>query len=167
MSDLRALVEALSKDVAPVLVQAVTEATEYRQRVEVPEEESDLDAIHSALIANRRLIERLEYLTASLVLVHSRAAKASAQAKGEHDDAYMRAATAPSVGFADYASAKEKDAHAQLATIEQTMAVRKAEAFYRDCDSAREYCRMMLRGAEGAQRDLELRLRIVSLRERF
>lgn len=162
MSDLNDLLRVLG-DLSPVLVRAVEEATDLRTQMTSPPLESDVDAIEEALVHNRKILDRLEHLTARLVLVRSRAAKVLAQAKGELDDALARATTAPTVGFGDYASAEEKRGTYHAAALSEVLAHRKADAFYKDVDSSWDYCRMLLRGAEGAHRDLELRLRVLSL----
>lgn len=126
-----------------------------------------METLHETLVVNRGMIERLESLTATLGFWKTRTAQAVAARKAEYDDAYMQAATKKNVGFSDYASAKEKDAHFALGTIEQTMKLRKAEATHRDVDAAWDYCRILLRGAEGVQRDMELRIRLISLRSQL
>lgn len=164
--NLQKAVEVLGKDMSPVLIEAVTSARDYREAVR-HETDDDVETIHATLVINRGMIERLEQLVAHLGFLRSRAAQVVATRKGEYDDAYVASATKKTVGFADYASAKEKDAHFALGTIDQTIALRKAEASYRDVDAAWEFCRTMLRGAEGVQRDMELRIRLISLRSQL
>lgn len=163
MKALASILDDLSEEISPTLIEVLKEATRARENVTQGEESAGLPDIHTHLVRNRSMIEFLENATARLTLLKSRTAKAVATRKGAYDDAYMKAATKPSVGFADYASAKEKDAHYNLSTIEETMALRKAEAMHRDVESAWDYCRQLLRGAEGVQRDLETRIRLITL----
>jgi hypothetical protein len=155
------------KDLPDVLSTSLREAAEARELIRVGTEDADLATIHGYLVHNRRMIERLEHLTATFVLMKSRTASAVAARRAAHDDAYVAAATAPSVSFGDYSSAKEKDAHYSLKTLDQQLALRKAEQSHRDVEAAHEYCRILLRGAEGVQRDLEQRIRLVSLTSRL
>lgn len=155
----------VTKGVAPGLMEAIHQARDARDAVQSEHESGDhIEGIHAQLLINRANIERLEYLTSSLGLIKARTEQAVAQRKAEYDDAYMHAATKKSVGFSDYASAKEKDAHFSLGTVEQTIRLRKVESAHRDVVAAWDYCRSLLRGAEAVQRDVELRIRLISLR---
>jgi hypothetical protein len=157
------ILDSMSGEVPGVLIQAVKDAAEARSQVQSGELSDDPVTIHERLLYNRQQIERLEDLTSKFVLLKSRTAQSVAKAKGAYDDAYTAAATKPSIGFADFSSAKEKDAYFAAACVTEAIALRKAEALHRDVDSAWDYCRILLRGAEGAQRDLELRMRLISL----
>lgn len=163
MSSLPDFLAEFSKDVPEVLKQTVLDAAECRAAIQTGVSEDDPVEFHTYLVKNRSLIERLEYLTSSLVLLKSRTDQAVQHRKGEYDDAYMKAASKPKVGFDDYTSAKEKDAQFNAAATEELYALRKAEAMHRDVYAAWDYCRILLRGAEGAQRDLETRIRLITL----
>lgn len=162
-----ALLPILAEGLQPVLVDAVTAARAARDDVRSAHHEDGMDEIHQQLVINRAKIERLEAITSTLGLMKARSGSAVAAKRASYDDAYMHSATKKSVGFSDYASAKEKDAHAALGTIAETMELRKAENAHRDIDAAWDYCRILLRGAEGVQRDMELRIRMISLRSQL
>lgn len=162
-AELSEILESLSDGVAPAILSALEEATEARALVRPGAEEDGVQDLHSQLLTNRRNIERLEYLTAQFVLLKSRTSQAVAARKGAYDDAYMKAATKPSVGFGDFATAREKDAVFNLSAMDETWQLRKAESMHRDVDSGWDYCRILLRGAEGVQRDLETRIRLMSM----
>lgn len=157
----------LSKDLAPVLIDAIEQARDARDGVRAVQADDDMDTLHQQLVINRAMIERLEHLTSTLGLMKSRTEQAVAQRRAEHDDAYMHSATKKNVGFSDYASAKEKDAHFALGTVDETLRLRKAEATHRDVAAAWDYCRILLRGAEGVQRDMETRIRLISLKSQL
>lgn len=170
MSDLQNLenaLEALTKDLPVALVEALHEARSCRDSVRSTKPEDDISALHEQLVVNRAMIERLEYLTSSLGLMKSRTEAAVAQRKAEYDDAYVAAATKKTVGFSDYASAKEKDAHAALGTVNETINLRKAEATHGNVTAAYYYCRELLHGAQGCQRDMETGIRLISLRSQL
>lgn len=161
--DVSKILESLSSKVAPAIIHALKDASHARDMVIGGETDDGPAELHEQLLHNRRQIERLEHLTSQFVLLKSRAAQQVAAAQGAYDDAYMAAATKKSIGFGDYTSAKEKDAHFNLATVEETITLRRTLALHRDVESAWDFCRILLRGAEGVQRDLELRLRMISL----
>lgn len=167
IQNLQSALDTLTKDVAPVLIEAITQARATRDDVRAARADDDMDALHAQLVVNRGMIERLEYLTSTLGFMKSRTEVAVAQRKAEYDDAYMRSATKKAVGFSDYATAKEKDAHFSLGTVDETIRLRKAENVHRDVLAAWDYCRTLLRGAEGVQRDMELRVRLISLRSQL
>jgi hypothetical protein len=153
--------------VSQTLIESMQIARAARDDVRAAKADDGMDEMHQQLVVNRAMIERLEYVTSSLGFMKTRTEQAVAQRRAEYDDAYMAAATKKSVGFADYASAKEKDAHFALGTVQETLNLRKAEATHRDVTAAWDYCRTLLRGAEGVQRDMELRIRLINLRSQL
>lgn len=163
MKELEAFVAELSEDVPPQLIEAVKDAAQCRSQVYGGDESASLEEIHGHLIRNRSQIERLEYLTTTLALLRSRTTNIVATRRASYDDAYNKAATKPSIGFNEYTSAKEKDATANVAATGELFAFRKAEKLHRDVDSAWDFCRVLLRGAESAQRDIETRIRLITL----
>lgn len=164
MNSLPDLLKALSKDVPPTIIEACEDATRARELVKPGSVEDGPDDLHEQLLGNRVQIERMEYLVASLTLLKSRSQQSVAASRAAYDDAYAKSATKPSVGFTDYTTAKEKDAHHNLSAMAELVNLRTAEKTHRDVDSAWDYCRILLRGAEGVQRDLETRIRLITLR---
>lgn len=163
MSDLSDLALSLSKEMQPKLIDAVTKAREARESCPSGTVNDDPHILHEHLLMTRAQIERLEHLTAEIGLVRGRVMGAVQDTKGAYEDAYMTAATSNDVGFADYSSAKEKDANYDLRAIKEKIEHRKAERLHRDVDNAWQYCRTLLRGAEGVHRDLEVRIRLITL----
>lgn len=161
--NLQEIADSLSADLKAELVKAVTTAREARDACPSGTVEDDPGTLHEHLLLTRAQIERLEGLTATLGRIRSRVNGMVEDLKGEYEDAYMQAATSNSVGFGDYTSAKEKDAHYDLAAIKQKVALRKGQRTFRDVDASWNYCRTLLRGAEGVHRDLEVRIRLITL----
>lgn len=161
------LLTALSQDLTPTCAVVIKEARSVRDEVSVGEASDAVPDLHDRLLVNRAQIERLEYLTAQMLLARARTQQAVTDAKAEVDDAVMQTATKPSFKIGEYASAKEKEAHYALGSVEQTMRLRKAERLHRDVDSTWDYCRVLLRGAEQVQRDLESRIRIITITDRL
>lgn len=162
-NELAEFVAKLSEEVPHALIEAIHQVADSRNLVTSGEYGDDHETIHSMLVKNRRQIERMEEIVGNLVLLRARTQQAVNARKAAYDDAYMEAANKPSIGFGDYQSAKEKDAHFNASCVEESMSLRKAERTHSDVSSAHEYCRIMLRGAEGNQRDLELRMRLMSV----
>lgn len=163
MSDLPALLNTLSEGVNPTLIKACTDVSHARSMVMSGDHSDSLDEIHTNLVNNRHQIERIEEITATLLLLRSRTAQALAAKKAVYEDAYASSMTKRRPSFAEFTSAKEKDANAAAETVAEALEMRKAEKVHRDVESAHEFCRVLLRGAEGTHRDLELRIRIISL----
>lgn len=164
MTDLTKILESLSTQVAEPIIKVLRDVTELRQAMHGGTEEDSPHDLHRQLLENRWRIEQIEMKAATLTLLKSRTAQALADAKNAYADAYQAAATKKAVGFgSEYATAKEKDAHYNLSTLEETMMLRAQERQHRDVESAWEYCRMLLRGAEAMQQDLSLRVRLITL----
>lgn len=164
MADLFKVLESLSTQVAEPIIKTLHEVTELRTSMSGGTVEDSPVELHRQLLENRWRIEQIEMKTATLTLLKSRTSQAVADAKNAYTDAYQAAATKSTVSFAsDYATAKEKDAHYNLSTLEETMVLRAQEKQHRDIESAWEYCRALLRGAEALQHDLSLRVRLITL----
>lgn len=103
-----------------------------------------------------------------LSMMRGRAQQAVADAKAAYEDAWADATTRQRPGFGnEYLSAKERDARHSLLCIEQQMSLRKVEKVERSVANVYEYVRIALRGIEGVRRDLELRIRLVTMEDRL
>lgn len=157
------MLDALCADLTPTCTKVLGEITALRELVHVGETHDTVPDLHEQLLHNRAQIDIMEALTARMLLTRSRTQQAVSDAKGAVDDAMMNTATKPSARLGEFASAKEKEAHYMLGAVDQTMTLRKAERLHRDVDSTWDYCRVLLRGAEQVQRDLETRMRMLSV----
>ncbi len=157
------MLSTLSSGVAPQIVSVLERITEVRTAVKAGTMEDTPVDLHTQLVFNRSQIEQMEVVVAQLTLLKARSENILAEKKGEYDDAYSQAAAKPSFSLGEFASAKEKDAHYSLAATTELFAVRKAEAFHRDVYSAWDYARSLLRGAEATQRDIDTRIRLITL----
>jgi hypothetical protein len=163
VSDLSKLADSLSFEVAEKIIEAIKQAREFRDACPTGAIDDGPVTLHEHLLVTRANIERLEHLAAELGRVRSRTWQAKADAKDAYDDAFMHAATAKQVGFADYSSKEEKIASFDLKALTEKVAARKADRMHNDVDTAWQYVRTLLRGAEGLHRDLEVRIRMISL----
>ncbi len=159
------LAEALASLVSGEnLAKRAAEVADARDHMIPSTDDEDVQAIHSALVHNRAQIERVQAIAASLVLYKAKASKQYREAQAVYDDAYAKAAVKPQVGFSDYSTAKEKDSYYGSQIVGETMALRVAENIFRDAEAVTEFVRVVLRGMEGSHRDLETRVRLISLR---
>jgi hypothetical protein len=157
------LLEALSVDLTPSCAQVVSEARRVRDEVRGGDPEDTVPDLHEQLVFNRAQIDYLEAMTSRMLLARARTQQAVSDAKDAVDDAVMKTATKPSSRLGEFASAKEKEAFYALGAVNEKMTLRKAERLHRDIDSTWDYCRVLLRGAEQVQRDLETRMRMLSI----
>ena len=130
------------------------------------DDNDDPQTLLDQLVHNRAHIERAQAVSAALVLVKAKASRALREAQGAFDDAYAAAALKPSVGFGGdtYTTAKEKDALYGSQAVAEQIALRMAENRFRDVEAVTEFCRQVLRGMEGSHRDMDTRIRLISLR---
>lgn len=126
----------------------------------------DPQTLMDQLLHNRAQIERAQAVVASLVLVKAKASRGLRDAQGAYDDRYAEAARSPKIGFGGdtYTTAKEKDAVYGAEAVAEQIALRIAENRFRDVEAVAEFSRQILRGMEGTHRDMETRIRLISLR---
>lgn len=160
---IEAILSTLNSEVAPQLIKSLSEISEIRKSVHAGSMEDTPVDLHTQLVFNRAAIERLEVLVGQLTLLKARTDDILSKRKAAYDDAYMKAATKPSLSLGDFSTAKEKDAHFNLAATEEMFAMRKAEAFHRDVYAAWDFARIYLRGAEQTQRDIDTRIRLITI----
>lgn len=163
MTELSELLVKLDAESQEAVVKALRAAKTAREHCEVGQEGDGPEELHKRLLLARANIDRLEHIAAELGRLKAKSQQAVADCRDEYDQAFADSATDKTVGFSDYATAKEKEAHHDLKAMKQKMAMRKAERRHRDIDSAWEYVRLMHRGAEGVRKDLDTRIRLITL----
>lgn len=134
-----------------------------RDRMIPNEDNEDVVAMRTALVQNRAQIDLVQSHVASLVLYKAKAAANLRDAKAAYDDAYAKAALKPQVGFADFSTAKEKDAHYGSQAVAETIELRKAENAFRDAEAVLEFARILLRAMEGVHADINTKIRLINL----
>jgi hypothetical protein len=159
-------VQALLSAVLPgdsVLAELVRESHMVRESVSLGSDSEDLQGLHTLLVRNRGFLERLEELYSSLTLLKSAKAGELAHAKGVYEDAFAQVASKrQTVGFNDFASGKERDARLHAACTAQSVQMREAQRAYDTAFMAWDYVRLLVRGAESTQREVETRIRLSS-----
>jgi hypothetical protein len=160
------LIDRLTADLAKALQDAATRASELRAQVREsapatatvsPEE------LHEHLLACRAATDGLEDLMANLTRLRARADQALADRQAEVEDAEVEVARQKTELGPEYSSGRERAVNLNMMTIDQRIAVRRAERLQRDVASVLEYVRIKWRGADGTRRDTETRLRAVTL----
>lgn len=163
MTEVEKILSSLNTEVAPQIIETLGEVSEIRKSIHAGSLDDDPSDLHEQLLFNRASIERLEVIVGNLLLLKARTENILASRQAAYDDAYMKAATKPSMALGDFSTAKEKDATFNLSATEEMFALRKASAFHRDVYSAWDFSRINLRGAEATQKDIEVRIRLITL----
>jgi hypothetical protein len=103
-----------------------------------------------------------------IILLKGRVDQAVADRKDAHDDRWNAEATSGKVGFA-YGDAAPRERYAKYAskTVNEKIALRKAEMLSRQVDTAMELVRMYRFGLDSIRRDLDTRIRLMSIEGRL
>lgn len=162
---IRRVTEALNAELDTILQATISEVTDLRHRVAPGDVDDDPHALHLQLLEARRATDRTEELTAFIARVHSGAQRNLQLKKQEVEDAEAAAMTSqgPNPWGDDYATAKEKNARLLVQTTEQRMALRKAERRLLLLQEVLDFCRQCHRGLNDSRRDLDLRIRLLTL----
>lgn len=141
----------------------VDEALEHRITAILPPVGASSAMVQESLHAVRQRLDRVEELLGKALTLRARAHSRATNAQHVLDDAWDLAAqrrrTAPVAFGAEYTSARERNAEANLATLDQRAAQRiHADAAQR-CDNAVEFLRLTYRGLEGIRQDHHMILR--------
>lgn len=152
-------------DLQQKMAQVVAEAASLRPKA--PPFSAELETLHQSLVEAGAARYRLEELLATLSLLKNRSMDNAITAREAYEDKWREGATQGKVGFADYSSAKEKEAHYDLRALEQKIAWRRAEKEDREVTSALEFTRMCLKNVDALRWDLETRIRIKSIEGRL
>lgn len=109
-------------------------------------------------------MDRVEAILADIVRVRARTAQEVADRRAALNDHWNDIASKSKVGFA-YGDAAPRERYARYSqeTIPEERALRRAEKLDREVGAAQEIVRTFHRGLEGVRRDLDLRIRLISL----
>lgn len=150
-------------DVRAALSAYAAEVLVLRFDGELPGPEAGPGDLLSTLLDVRRRLDRIEELHARAIRikgqVHRKAAFATAVADDAWDTAAQSRRTAPVIRGDEYSSARERTAEANLATVNERVAARKASALATDCDVFVDVIRLAHRGLDGTRHDLLAMLR--------
>ena len=160
MSDLSDLLKQLSGEIPEGLDYAIREVADLRSQCGIGE--GSPAELHKQLVKNRQAMDRAETFVAQLARLHSRAQIAEQDLAGELEDAEAKALK--QAGAAEeFSTAKERNARLNVLTIDHRIALRKATRQRAEISEVLEYARTLYRGMEASRRDVETRLRMITL----
>lgn len=149
------------------LVRLLDEAYELRHGVTAGDINDSLPLMHAHLVRAGQARDRLDTILATFIRVAGQTRGQMIEAKDAYEDAWQKVATAKSVGFQDYSTAKAKDADVDAKVMGEKFALRRAEKQDREMQSAMDYVKHLHRGVDSVRRDLELRVRIITTESRL
>lgn len=135
----------------------VEEALSLRFGINLPSEAAGPQAVLGSLLDFRQRSDRLENIYIRVMQIRARLARHSAAVKAESDDAWANAiskARNSTVTKNDqFVGPRERYAEADLETLQQKRAARKAEDLLSVADEASDVIRTALRGLNDAIQD--------------
>lgn len=148
-------------DIRTTVEAYIAEALELRVAVEVPAPGSDPKRVLESLLSTRQRLDRVEELLHRALRIRHRVQRSLTIVRAQHDDARDTALTnakqqrgGPVTRDNDqYTSAQERNAEANLATLELRRTLRQAEEVASYCDEAVDLLRLAHRGLEGVRVD--------------
>jgi hypothetical protein len=153
----------MSDEVRAALAAYMETALELRFGVALPVSQSAPSEISECLLDVRTRLDRVEAMYTGAIRIKARAHRAAAHAKATFDDAWDTAAvdrrTAPVRRGDEYATAKERHAEANLATLDLRHSSRAADELAHHCDEAVDVLRLAHRGLDGVRQDILTMLR--------
>lgn len=143
------------------LIEVVTTADQLRRSVQqgAPQVTDGPVELHIALVQHRKALDSLEAVVARTGRWKAHADRLVAERLEALDDAELNATRLKD----DYSSALEKNMHIRTQSLEQRVAHRKAVRFRDEVAEVHQYVTTLYRGLDGSRRDLDTRLRLISL----
>jgi hypothetical protein len=132
-----------------------------------PHEAETPAEMHVRLIRTRATMTSVAAVLGSLVQLRTGAKVALDAAAGDLEDAEVATVGSQIKMTEDYSSAKEKNARLGAATIEQRLAQRRAQKNLTMVTGVYDYAMVYHRELDRAVRDVETRIRIITLEGRF
>lgn len=159
-TELDKLADAAGVSLPDILIATIKEAAELRASAVhdgVPTEGPG--ELHDQLLVHRRALDRLEDHVAKLSRLKARADRAVREKQDVLEDAEAHADQLRE----EFSTAKERNAHLAVQTMDQRIALRKVTRQRDEIVEALEYCRTLYRGLDGSRRDLDARIRLITL----
>ncbi len=136
------------------------QALDLRFGVKIPVHPAAPSVVFDALLDVRSRLDHVDELLAKALRMHAAVQDALSLATAQHADAWDteidRLRNSPVRRGDEYATARERHAAANLATMELQHKVRATERVARQCQSAVDLVRLVNRGLEGVRQDLRL-----------
>lgn len=122
--------------------------------------ETPLQDIYERLLTTRRYVDAIEHQLVLCVLARSRVDRLKILAEGEVEDAEIAGAAGVRK---DFESARDRGIEINSRTMEQRRALRRAQAASDEAFSVVRAVQEMHRGADSYRRELEVRIRTVTM----
>lgn len=153
----------MSDQVRDRLTGMVAEALELRFSLKYPEPGASPAQLSETLLDSRRRCDRIEELYGKAIRLRGQARRTAAARTAEVDELWDHAVTAnrraPVRPGDEYATAKERHAEANLATLDQRRQARIAADVADFCDECADVLRLTHRGMDTVRQDLAALLR--------
>lgn len=158
------LAELLGDEGLPEKVsQMLTEAATLRESVQGGEITDSPTEMHGRLLSIRAVLDRVEFMVTTLARLRVKVVQIVEDRQNAYDDAYATIVNKPGQHVAEFSTGREREAKYSLGTIEERLALRKAQRLDREVAGALEYVRTLHRGIDGTRRDLDTRIRLITL----
>jgi hypothetical protein len=145
------------------LLDAISDAFALTSTLDPPSTSETLTDLHQRLLICRAAMTRVADLTGELTLLSGKVKRLLIEAKGELEDEEAALVGRKPRHTEDFSSAKERNARMAAGTLETLRKIRKAEGAQSEVDSALFYARDRHRELDRAVRDIDTRLRIISI----
>lgn len=157
------MVDAAADEVqVEVMEKAMRECTDLRNSLGDDSIDEGPAQLHEKLLKARKALDRTEYHVAHLGKLHARVSIVVDQRRGFVEDGEAEAME--KLGKADdFSTAREKNARLTLATLDLHRSLRRAERLKAECLLALDYCRTLHRGLDSTRRDLDTRIRLLTM----
>jgi len=143
--------------------------SEVRMLRDVPQWDADDSpmALHATLLDVRARYDRVEAILAQMMERHGRTRALLHEAREAADDAWDAAATSKRTNALDYMAGRERVAHVNVENLAERRRVRALERIEMILDSAVQQARLAHRGLDTVRRDLDTRIRLLTLETRL
>jgi hypothetical protein len=146
------------------LLEGVSEAANLPAALGPPNRAETPTDLHERLLVTRAAMTRVSELAGELTLLTGKVKAALVEARGSLEDAEGEIVTARRPAFTtEYNSAREKDARLGAGTLDHRRKVRQAEKLLAEVEAALYYSRDRHRELDRAVRDIDTRLRIITI----
>lgn len=156
------------KSIPQLMSEYISEAAQLRYEAPKPGDEADQSVLLKALQDYRSRLDRIEYLMVRALLRKREAFNNLKSLQEEQSDKWDESLvnrtskrTANLVSAQEFVAPREKYAEANIATIEERQATRKAEEIYQWTETASDVLQKMYRGMDSARQDLLARIKAV------
>lgn len=151
----------LWSELNPKLAALAIEANTLRELPGVSSESEGISDLHGRLVRTRQAQDRLEAIVADIGRVRSRVRLMVSDAKDAYDDAKITAMQRNRIG--EYTSAEERSLTLKAASFDEYRILKQAERKEAEVTEVFDYCQLKYKGLDSARRDIDTRIRLISL----